>query len=235
MKEKHRHPQFSTKGLVAHYKLWAGLTSTAKVFDYSLNGFTGVPTGTDIAPAYPGFKFNGTNDFIDLSSSFQSVFRSSYTISAWAKLTDGQDGGNQTVCGTENALAEDRVQIRVDPVGQVLAIMESNNIVAIAQSPGVVFVNGPTPWVHLVMTAVEDTSINLYVDGEFQDTTSAVALTFADWTSSDNLYLGANNVNGASASRLAGKLGESMLFGRALTPAEVKSVYELTKWRYPNN
>lgn len=61
-------PQINTVGLVAHYKLWAGLTSTASVFDYSLGGFTGTVTGTDIAPAYPGFTFNGTDDFIDVGN-----------------------------------------------------------------------------------------------------------------------------------------------------------------------
>ncbi len=61
-------PQVNTVGLVAHYKLWAGLTSTGEVFDYSLGGATGTLTGTDIAPTYPGFSFNGTDDFIDVGN-----------------------------------------------------------------------------------------------------------------------------------------------------------------------
>ncbi len=59
MKEKYRKPQISDKGLVAHYKLWAGLTSPGKVFDYSLNGNIG--TVANATPAYPGFAFNGVD------------------------------------------------------------------------------------------------------------------------------------------------------------------------------
>ncbi len=68
MDAKYLHQSPSTVGLVAHYKLWVGLTSPGKVFDYSLNGKTGALTGTDIAPAYPGFAFNGTDDFIDVGN-----------------------------------------------------------------------------------------------------------------------------------------------------------------------
>ncbi len=61
-------PQVNTVGLVTHYKLWAGLTTTGEVFDYSLGGATGTVTGTGIAPTYPGFSFNGTDDFIDVGN-----------------------------------------------------------------------------------------------------------------------------------------------------------------------
>ena len=37
------------------------------------------------------------------------------------------------------------------------------------------------------------------------------------------------------ATFFAGRIGETMLFDRVLTPADMKSLYELTKWRYPNN
>ena len=235
MKEKYRHPQFSTKGLVAYYKLYAGLTSTANVFDYSLNGFTGVPTGTDIAPAYPGFAFNGTNDFIDLSSSFQSTFRASYTISVWVKLTDGQPASTEMVCSTNNLSSEDRIRIRVELDGRVLAVMESNNVLVVATSTDVIFTNGQTPWVHLVMTGVADTSINVYANGQIQATGDATALTFADWTSNDNLLLGTLNLGGAPEQFLDGSIGDFRLYNRALSIDEIKSLYELTKWRYPNN
>ena len=76
-------PQISTVGLVAHYKLWAGLTSTASVFDYSLGGKPGTPTGTDIAPAFPGFTCNGIDDFIDVGTGPTAV----NSVLMWVKLT----------------------------------------------------------------------------------------------------------------------------------------------------
>ncbi len=72
----------NTKDLVAYYKLWHGLTSTGSVFDYSLNGKIGTPTGTDIAPAYPGFAFNGTDDFIDVGNQGSGI----KSIMLWMKI-----------------------------------------------------------------------------------------------------------------------------------------------------
>jgi hypothetical protein len=84
-------PQPSTVGLVAHYKLWAGPTSPGKVFDYSLGGFEGTLTGTDIAPAYPGFRLNGTDDLIDMTLAGPSSVRS---VLVWvnADSTSGDHG-----------------------------------------------------------------------------------------------------------------------------------------------
>ena len=79
-------PQVSTVGLVAHYKLWAGLTTTGEVFDYSLGGATGTITGTDITPAYPGFSFNGTDDFIDVGNQGGAI----KTVGLWFKSPDVQ-------------------------------------------------------------------------------------------------------------------------------------------------
>ncbi len=76
-------PQINTVGLVAHYKLWAGLTTTASVFDYSLGGKSGTPTGTDIAPAFPGFTFNGTDDFIDVGNQGGAI----KTLLLWINAT----------------------------------------------------------------------------------------------------------------------------------------------------
>lgn len=87
MKEKYRRPQISTVGLVAHYKLWAGLTTTGEVFDYSFGGATGTVTGTDIAPAYPGFSLNNTDDFIDIGTGPSAV----NTIVIWARIANAED------------------------------------------------------------------------------------------------------------------------------------------------
>lgn len=77
-------PEPSTFGLVAYYKLWFGLTGPTTVFDYSLGGATGTVTGTNIAPAYPGFSFNGTDDFIDIGNHGGAI----KSIVVWVKATD---------------------------------------------------------------------------------------------------------------------------------------------------
>ena len=83
MKQRYVPQQIPTKDLVAYYKLWAGLTSATTVFDYSLGGATGTVTGTNIAPTYPGFSFNGTDDFIDVGNQGGAI----KTIAMWVKAT----------------------------------------------------------------------------------------------------------------------------------------------------
>ena len=61
---KYLQPQVNTVGLVAHWKLWAGFTSSVKVFDYSLNGNIGTVSGA--SPSYPGFTFDDASDNIQI-------------------------------------------------------------------------------------------------------------------------------------------------------------------------
>ena len=85
-------PQVNTVGLVAYYKLQYGVMTTSKVFDYSLNGFTGTTNGPTVAPVYPGFFFDGFTDSIDIGSGPSSV----KTILMWVNPTD--------VAGTDTPL-----------------------------------------------------------------------------------------------------------------------------------
>ncbi len=84
MKTRFVEQQISTVGLVAHYKLWVGLTGATTVFDYSLGGATGTVTGTNIAPTYPGLSFNGTDDFIDVGNQGGAI----KSVAVWLKSPD---------------------------------------------------------------------------------------------------------------------------------------------------
>lgn len=192
MESKYLHQEPSTNGLAAHYKLWAELTATT-VFDYSLNGFPGVVDGTDIAPTYPGFSCNGTDDNITLDSGPTSV----KTVAMWVKPDD--------IAGTDY------------PIG-----LNTTDYLAIVT--GTLTING----------FAGGTAIR-YVDG-----VTATAVT-ANWH-----LIGITNTNAKAASAasmgsrvsatfFAGIIGETRLYDRVLTPAEMRSVYELTRWRYLNN
>jgi len=62
------HPQINTVGLVGHWKLWDGLMTTDEVFDYTCRGHNGAlqDGGTTLVPTYPGFDFDGTDDYISI-------------------------------------------------------------------------------------------------------------------------------------------------------------------------
>ncbi len=182
-------PQVNTVGLVAHYKLWAGLTTTGEVFDYSLNGNTGTVTGTDIAPTYPGFSFNGTDDFIDVGNHGGAI----KTVGLWIHPISiagndyciGFDGGTSFVFINEGTV-------------------ETNELI------------NPTIYINGVVTS----SVNA---GKWQYLT----VSFNAITASD---LDIGRVEGQGL--FTGKIGETMLFDRVLDATDVKSIFELTRWRY---
>lgn len=194
MKERFRHPLPVLVGIVAYYKLWSGLFDGTNVFDYALNGFVGVPTGTDIAPAYPGFEFNGTDDRILFTSGPSSV----KTIIMWIK---------KETPGTEGVIdlnASDLVFI--DSVTLTLGGFATGTNIR---------------YVDAVVT-------NTIPNNEW--TMIAVTSTTARNASAGNMRIGVTTTN-----FFDGPIGETWLFDRVLSPAEIKSIYELTKWRYPNN
>lgn len=195
MKEKYRKPQFSTVGLAAYYKLFAGLVDGTNVFDYALGGFVGVPAGTDIAPDYPGFAFNGTDDEIDFASGPASI----KTIIMWVrKDTPGEEG-----------------------------IIDLDNTDFITLDGVTLTRNG----------FAGGTNVN-YVDGVAGSTVGAagvwsmigVTSTVGRDGSAGNMTIGTET----GGTFLEGNIGETMLYDRVLPPAEMLSVYELTKWRYSN-
>ena len=63
------HPQINTVGLVGHWKLWDGLMTTGLVFDYTCRNHVGTlhDGGTTLVPTYPGFNFDGTDDYISIA------------------------------------------------------------------------------------------------------------------------------------------------------------------------
>ena len=189
MRKQNRHPEPSSKGLVAQYKLWAGLTSTAKVFDYA-GGFTGIPTGTDIAPAYPGFKFNGSDDDIAMASGPTGV----KTVAVWVNP--------DSIAGNDFVLD-----------------LNATNFIAI--STGTLSLGG-----------FADGQIR-YVDG-VTGTSVSTNWHLITATVTTGINATAFFISNHSSSFFTGKIGEVMLYNRTLSPSEVKSIYELTKWRYPN-
>lgn len=189
---QYRKPQINTVGLVAHYKLWAGLTSSGKVFDYSLNGFEGTLTGTNIAPAYPGFRLNGTDDYIDVGTGPGSV----NTVLLWVNPAD--IAGNDYVIETATF-----------------------NFLVIATGT-------------LTATGFSGGTQVLYTDGVAGTTVTAnwhlIGITTTVSVNADNLEIG--RARPAGVEYLDGLIGETLLFDRVLSAPDVKSVYELTRWRY---
>ena len=75
-------PQISNVGLVARYKLQYAPMNATTVFDYTFSEIPGTITGSNIAPVFPGFSFNGSDDFIDVGNQGSSI----KSMAMWVKI-----------------------------------------------------------------------------------------------------------------------------------------------------
>ena len=123
-------------------------------------------------------------------------------------------------------------------MGQIQFYYMSDTNAAAARTNSQIFFDGQDKWHHLL--AVADSTVagvgglKIYVDGVEQtlnatnngDTTG---VTFANWASSDELFIGARNFNGAAEGFFNGSIDDVIIFDKALTDLEVKEVYKKSR------
>ena len=227
-----------TANLAAWWKLHDGTTT-----DYSGGGNTGVANGTDIAPAYPGFVFNGTDDYIDTNDTFQSTFRDSFTMSVWSKTTDGQL--SQYLFGVLDATGADSfVILAIHASGTIQFIYAAEALRGQdAITDEVVLNDGQETWHHFC--GVADSTVNgvggkkIYLDGVEQvldavNNGSTLDVVFANFDNSTprNLFIGAYNSNGVTNNFFGGDIDDAQIYNVAKSADEVRSIYEQSRGRY---
>ncbi|KKK85548.1 hypothetical protein LCGC14_2772190 [marine sediment metagenome] len=220
-------PQVSTKGLLAHWKMWDGLASANKVFDYSLNGNLGTTTMITYG-SYPGHLFvNGSQINVGSDTTLDNLFDGGGSFSGWLNPTGkGQDNYGRLLYKTKmllychNNIAELRfVQSTAGTDG--VWSFPFNMVSAI--------------WHHVVLTYDSDTAAagggpTVYVNGESVVVTEIAAPD--DVYTSDaasTMYIGQKSAGGSSWS---GKIDDVMFFNRILPATEVKSIFSVTRERY---
>lgn len=223
--KKYIQPQVNTVGLVTRYKLWAGLMASGKVFDYSFNSNQG--TVTNATSAYPGFSFNGSDTDIDCGNGSTVQITGNLTLNAW--INTSATGSIQYIISKDDAsnrcyylqlLATDNPRFCVF-VSNVSKVADGANTVN----------NGK--W--RMITGTYDgsasvgsgTYVRTYVDGVLVKTSAEV--TGAIDNDTENIFIGKQ---GNSSNYFNGKIDEPMIFNRALSATEIKSLFEITRWRY---
>ena len=87
--------------------------------------------------------FDGTGDYFDLGKTFQSIFRNSFSISFWCKVTDGQGTGNKAFFGSRNSGGADEINLVMKNDGLLNLYYRSDSYPALQyESDAAVFANG---------------------------------------------------------------------------------------------
>lgn len=176
-------------------------------------------------------NFNGSSDYVDCNSTFQSIFRNSFTVSLWVKLDDGIPALTNAFFGVDDPTGDDsRVMFYCATTGQLRSIYESEGNGKAASTASAVFTNGQQGWHHVVWVAVSDTQGYLYFDRELQtlDVTSDgdySAITFASFTSALNPSIGCENGDGTPHFFTAGNIKDVQIYSQALTADNIEDLY----------
>lgn len=243
MKTKFLRPQVNTVGLVAHYKLWTGFTkpvvagvSDGSVFDYSLNGNDGAIDKDNAVtlPAYPGFSFDGASSKITVAANSSIAISSTpaFTIAAWINPASEGGGNAGRVIGKLST-----------PAGYTLFVGDrSPSTVAMSTTVRYSSIDAQSvpntkipinTWAHAIMVHNEDSAkkIKIYFNGVLQalSTNTAGTGTVKDDSAVD---LAIGNLQLGTSRTFDGLIDDVMIFNTAKTAAEIKSIYEITKWRY---
>jgi hypothetical protein len=161
-----------------------------------------------------GVALNGSSQYVDTGAALLET-SGNYTATAWLKLNKA-DGAFQTVV-SQDGPRDSAFFLQYSGQDQRFAMSFPGQRALSPAKPN------PGQWYHL--TGVRDVvkgELKLYVDGELVATKSACSLAAA---STGNTVIGRARFGGNQVDFLDGTVDQVHLFDRALTDAEVRTLY----------
>jgi hypothetical protein len=211
--------------------------ATTQVLDSSGNGYHGTAQQNTIDMSVAGkvggaLTFNGTSDYINTNTTFQTTFRDSFTINLWCKITDGQ-GDKRCLFGAFDDGDYHEVVLLIEDNGKLLANFYVGMPQLVAEEVTPSFSNGQNDWkmVTMIATKVNATTGNLaiYVNGSLTIQGATSACVFSNYALTLNPYIGAYNELSVGTPYTLyytnGSLDNVMIFNKALSTDEIAFLY----------
>ena len=230
---KYLMPQVNTNGLLAHWKLWDGLCTSTKVFDYSFNSNLGSTTMLDYG-AYPGYEFiDGSQITVGSGATLDNLFDGGSSFVGWLKPLDQGQANSGVVFSKSNAFFTAGIVLYCNASNTALTFVQSTATTDGSWTFPVDMTDGP--WQHIVLIYDADTAgaggaPTVFVNGESVVVTVVAASD--DTRDSDAavaMYIGTSSNGGKSWN---GKMDDLMFFDRELGATEIKSIFSVTRQRY---
>ncbi len=225
--------QVNSVDLILHYKMWDGLHSSTRIFDYSLENlfpYDGVVTG-GVTPTYPGLLFDEGEINASLGAT-DNMWDGGGTLSVWLKPEgQGSDNVGRVFDKSTNA-----------SVGWYLYCPSSDTTLRFVVIADVCDGAWDFPlditgnkWQHVVIVYNSDARLNnptVYVDGVSVTVTRIRTWTIKfDRTADGTAYLILGSRE-AGDRFWEGSMDDVMLFDSALAGDKAKSIYGSTRRRY---
>ena len=227
-------------GEVMSYDAWAqhsvpGMLHIVDDSDTKIGGLT-IDSGKALFNAMYSIHLDGASDYVNTNGAFQSLFRTSHTISAWVKIDDGTPANNDTIFGTFND-GDDRILFYIGTGGLLTYLYQAAGTSEYAEEATASFTgNAVTPWVHCVATvqynSTSSATMRLYVNGveRVLDVAGGDDGTFTgnmgNYTSATTAYIGAEHQESSADEFFKdGKIRDVRLYDYALTPNQVGALF----------
>jgi hypothetical protein len=184
------------------------------------------------------FQLDGSNDYIDVGNTLQSILRGSFAIGFWANFDDGNPPANRLLLGVRDSGYNNQLYVWLQATGEINVAYKAggnagNNLIT-TSSP---IPNGPTGLYHIV--CVFDSTVGgvggkkCYINSVLQSygasDGSTAGVTFSDYTSSNNVFIGTSNEDGSPyGTGFDGIIDEFVIFDRVLSASEVADLYNYT-------
>lgn len=188
--------------------------TTAGAIDATLAQFT---LGVDTLTNTYSLSFDGTNDYVDTNSTFQSTYQSSHTISFWFKLDN--TSSLQSLFGAWSGPTSQNA-IYFDGTGNII---HRYRVASSPKATTLASFTADTNWHHYAVTLTQNGSnldVKAYIDGVYK-TTTTTAITMSGFSQSLNSYIGMRN--GTTGYYLEGKMDEVAIFGSVLSDGGVST------------
>ena len=179
------------------------------------------------------FNFDGSNDYIEVQDTLESVFQASYSISLWLKADDGRPSSDQSLFGVRtsaNSSIQNTVRGTIKTNGKLFFRYHDGSNVSDAQTNSAVFSDGATDWTHITIVVSESTDqIYIYVNGSVQTLNATLngdtsALTFSNFGTSNNFPIGGRNNLGTVGEFFSGLIDEFAIWDTALSADDVAKI-----------
>ena len=233
-----------TSGLIAYYSF------DGSISDVSGNNNNLTATGTTSSVSdrknqplkARGYGGNTSIGYQTANNSVSFAFTTGMSVSLWYKLPSyaGMDGyrqqnanGYQILIAKEGDRSGFYIGISNDATNNKQAVNFTNNPsngvsnFNISANPDGTAVSNLNKWIHLVATAGNG-NVKIYFDGILKNTVSVSNFDFSG-INSRNLFVGTMYALGTIWYPYSGSLDEVRMFNRALTDAEVQSIYNFEK------
>jgi hypothetical protein len=186
-------------------------------------------------------NLDSTNEYIQTSSTYQSVFRGSWSIVAWIKCEDAQTTGQQIIFGGYNTDNEDWIYVGIEEndsgnPGKLRTYYRSNDNADSALTidlSSTHLADGPGDWIQCIWTLdLNDDEFKFWVNGVNVSPTDSTknfnssGVTAGDYTTDVNPHVGSNNDDGGGGgNRFDGKISEFAIYDVALTDGDAMTLY----------